>query len=169
MLFTCLLMWSAVLSNLWSLSAAVIWGGIWRGCHFFRHLSCSRESHLDLHTFKDNIPLREAHPCPHWWSWSHGVIVVMTKSLSCWWPDGGSSVVMTTSCMGHTQTVTINRPVFTENHASTSCFSPHLWHELHQFKLDLEHSLVLLRDEINSRIHPAVKWKCNHSGVQKYD
>lgn len=142
-----------------------------RGAHFFRHPSCSRKCHLDLHTFKDNIPLREACPSPHWWSWSHGISVVMTKSPSCWWPDGGSSVVMTTSCMGHTQAVTINRPVFTENHASTSCSRPTYDMSLIilRWVFDLENSSVLLTDEINSRIHHAVKWKCNHGEVQKYD
>lgn len=103
-----------------------------REAHFFPHLLrvtwiCT-PSKIAFHWEKP-VPLLIGGANPH------GVSVVMTKSLSCWWPDGGMSVVMTTSCMGHTQALTINRSVFTENRASTSCFSPNQWHELFDFML----------------------------------
>lgn len=126
MLFTCLLISSAVLSSLWSLSGAVSWEGLVS----FLTLHAPERVTWSCTPLKIKFHWEKPVPLPIGGADPHGVSIVMTKSLSCWWPDGGSSVVMTTSCMGHTQAETINRPVFTENRASTSCFSPHLWHEV---------------------------------------
>lgn len=119
-MFTCLLISSAVLSNLWSLSVEVSWE--WSISFLTLHA-------LDRVTWictplKITFHWEKPIPVIIGGADPYGVSVVMTKSLSCWWPDGGSSVVMTTSCMGHTQAVTINRPIFTENRARNSSFSP---------------------------------------------
>lgn len=140
-----------------------------RGAHFFPHPSCSRKSHLYLHTFKDKIPLREACPSPHWWSWSPWRQRCHDKKpelLVAWWWQ--------LCCDDNI----LYGPYTSRNYQQTCIYGKSSKHLLFltslitwgsSLVLDLENSSVLLRDEISSRLHPAVKWKCNRGGVQKYD
>lgn len=74
----------------------------------------------DLHYGVDDIPLGEG---PIGGIVAHSNSVAMTKVWHCWWlgreqcrSNDCLLVVMAPDCMGHKQSESLNKPVFTENH-----------------------------------------------------
>lgn len=163
----CLLTSSAVLSTL-SASDLYQQQSFKRGSF----LSSPFESHLDLHTFKDSIPLREACPSPHWWSqspWRQRCHDKEPELLVAWWWHvccDDSILYGPYTSINYQQICIYGKP----SQHLLFLTQPMTWaFWVYACIFYLENSSVLLTDEINSRIHPAVKWKCNHGGVQKYD